>query len=86
MVCVLLAKAGKSSVHNSHEAHHISDTKINRLIPLREKFVIYCGNRKKKIHPAARKQSFSMLKQVEHIVTTGLERFESSGYLFRNFI
>jgi hypothetical protein len=66
----------KSSVCTSQETHHASATEVNWLMLFREIIAIYCENHMKNTHiyslySVSRKQSFSMLKQMVHIVTSG---------------
>jgi hypothetical protein len=62
-----------NSVCTSHEAHYVTATKPNRLMLFGETVSVYCANHTEhQIHSVGRMQSFSMLKRVVHIVTTGL--------------
>jgi hypothetical protein len=60
-------------VCTSQETHYVSTTKPNRLMLFGETVAVYCENiRNTQIYSVGRMQSFSMLKQMVHIVTTGL--------------
>jgi hypothetical protein len=62
----------KYSVRTSQETHYVSATKPNRLMPFRETVAVYCENRTEHKNTVMGKMlSFTVLKQVVHIVTTG---------------
>jgi hypothetical protein len=56
-----------------HRKHCVSVTETNRLMLFRETVAVYCENHAEHKYTLwGRIQSFSMLKQVVHIVTTRL--------------
>jgi hypothetical protein len=63
----------KNSVRTSQETHYVSATKPNRLMLFREIIAVYCENHMEHMNtlhgPTVK---YSMLKQMVHIVTTGL--------------
>jgi hypothetical protein len=61
----------KNSVRTSKERYYVSAAETSRLMLFREKIAVYCENHMKQIYFMDRMQSFSMLKQVVHIVTNG---------------
>jgi hypothetical protein len=63
----------KTQILTSHETHHVSATKPNRLM-----LFIVRTIQNTQIHCVGRMQSFSLLKQVVHRVTTGLKRVDGS--------
>jgi hypothetical protein len=60
-------------VCTSQETHYVSTTKTNRLTLFGETVAIYCGNHTEHTDTlCGQNAEFSVLKQVVHIVTTGL--------------
>jgi hypothetical protein len=71
----LLQNMYTDPVRTSKETHYVSATKPNRLMLFRETAAVYRENlRNTQIHCVGRMQRFSMVNQVVHIVTTGLQR------------
>jgi hypothetical protein len=62
----------KNPVCTRRETHYITTTKTKRLMLFREKIVVYFENHIKHINSMGKMQSSSMLKQVVHVVITGL--------------
>jgi hypothetical protein len=68
------SKIYKDSVCTSQETHYISATKPNRLMLFRETVAVYCENHTEHTNTlcVGRMQSFSVLKEMVYIVTTGI--------------
>jgi predicted Zn-dependent protease with MMP-like domain len=64
-------KVDINPVRTSEETHYVSATKPSRLMLFRETVVVYCENHTENTGQNA---EFGILKQVVHIITTGLER------------
>jgi hypothetical protein len=56
----------KNSVRTSQETHYVSATETSCLMLFKEKIAVYCETRTKHIN------TLCMLKQMVHMVTTGL--------------
>jgi hypothetical protein len=69
----------KNSVRTSQEAHYVSATKSNRLVLFWETVAVYCENHTEHTDTLCVDimQSFSVLKQVVQIRTTGLSRLNT---------
>jgi hypothetical protein len=62
-----------NSVRTLQETHYVFATKPNRLMLFRETVAVYCENRTEHTNtPCEQNESFSVLKHVVHIVTTGI--------------
>jgi thioredoxin-related protein len=61
----------ENSVRTSQATDYVSAAKPNRLMLFGEATAVYCEKHKKYKCTLGRMQSFSMLKQVVHTVTTG---------------
>jgi hypothetical protein len=62
-----------NSVRTSQETHHVSATKPNQLMLFREMTAVYYDKHMKHTYRlCGRRQSFNLLKEEVHTVTTGL--------------
>jgi hypothetical protein len=68
----------KNSVRTAQETHNFSTIKPNRLMLFRETIALYCENiEETQIYSAGGMQSFSVLKQAVHIVTTVTQKINT---------
>jgi hypothetical protein len=71
----------KNSVRTSQEIYYMPDAKTNRLVVFRGAAAVYSENHTKHVRSVDRMQSFSMLKQTVHLISTGHRRIKSNVFI-----